>query len=92
VVSTLRLEIKTTVLIESHTDNQGTKEYNKKLSQKRAYEVKSYLIKQGIESTRITAIGYGSERPLIECLVPDECPEETHQKNRRTEIILTRKD
>ncbi len=90
VVSTLRLEIKTTVLIESHTDNQGTAEYNKKLSQKRANEVKSYLIEQGIEPKRITAIGYGNERPLIECLEPEDCSEEIHQKNRRTEILLTR--
>ncbi len=90
VVSILRQEIKTTVLVESHTDNQGRIDYNKKLSQQRANEVKLYLIEQGIEPKRITAIGYGSERPLIECLVADDCSEEAHQKNRRTEIILIR--
>ena len=90
VVSTLRREIKTTVLVESHTDNRGNTEYNKTLSQQRANEVKAYLVENGIEPTRITAIGYGNERPLVECLEPDECPEESHQKNRRTEIILTR--
>lgn len=92
VVSTLRREIKTTVLVESHTDTKGSSTYNKKLSQKRANEVKAYLVENGIESNRITAIGYGSERPLIECLEEEECPEETHQKNRRTEIMLTRSE
>lgn len=90
VVSTLRREINTTVLVESHTDTKGSSSYNKELSQKRANEVKAYLIENGIESTRITAVGYGSERPLVECLEYDECSEEIHQKNRRTEIMLTR--
>ncbi len=90
VVSTLRKEINTTVLVESHTDNQGSSTYNKELSQQRANEVKTYLMQNGIEEGRITAIGYGSERPLVECLDEEECPEDTHQKNRRTEIILTR--
>ena len=90
VVSTLRQEIKTTVLIEAHTDTRGNEAYNKKLSQKRAKEVKLFLVEQGIEPERITAIGYGSSRPLIDCSEEmNECSEETHQKNRRTEIILT---
>ncbi len=92
VVSTLRKEINTTVLIESHTDSRGSSDYNNSLSQKRADEVKSYLMEQGIEGSRITAVGYGSTRPLVECLENEECPEETHQKNRRTEIILNRKN
>lgn len=90
VVSTLRKEIKTTVLVEAHTDTRGNIDYNNKLSQQRANEVKTYLVEQGIEPTRITAIGYGSTRPLIECTDMDLCSEETHQKNRRTEIILSR--
>ena len=77
-------------MIEAHTDTRGSEKYNKNLSQKRAKEVKSFLVQQGIEAERITAIGYGSSRPLIDCSEEmDECSEETHQKNRRTEIILT---
>ena len=90
VVSKLRQEIKTTVLIEAHTDSRGNEAYNKKLSQKRAKEVKLFLVEQGIEAERITALGYGSARPLIECSEEmNECSEEIHRKNRRTEIILT---
>ena len=92
VVSTLRREINTTVLIESHTDTRGNSAYNQTLSQQRADEVKNYLMENGIESSRITAVGYGSSRPLVECFEEDQCPEETHQKNRRTEIILTREE
>jgi len=89
-VSTLRKEIKATVLIEAHTDTRGSEEYNKNLSQKRAKAIKMFLVEQGIESDRITTIGYGSARPLIECSEEmNECSEEIHQKNRRTEIILT---
>ena len=69
---------------------QDIRKYNKNLSQKRAKEVKSFLVQQGIEAERITAIGYGSSRPLIDCSEEmDECSDEIHQKNRRTEIILT---
>jgi len=92
VVSTLRREISTTVLIESHTDSRGNAEYNNTLSQQRANEVKSYLMENGIASSRITSVGYGSSRPLVECFGENECSEEVHQKNRRTEIILTRPD
>jgi len=90
VVSTLRKEIKTTVLIEAHTDTRGSKTYNLNLSQRRANQVKIYLIEQGIQPARITTIGYGSDRPLVECPETDPCSEEIHQKNRRTEIMLSR--
>ena len=52
------------VHIEGHTDSQGKDEYNKKLSQARADEVRSYLIEKGIEPERLVAIGYGEERPI----------------------------
>lgn len=50
--------------VNGHTDNAGTAEYNKMLSEKRALAVKSYLIKKGIDATRISATGYGSSQPL----------------------------
>ena len=51
------------VTIAGHTDNTGNDKINKPLSQKRADAVKEYLIKQGIEASRLTAIGYGSSDP-----------------------------
>ena len=52
------------IQIEGHTDKIGTAEYNKELSQRRANAVKEYLVKKGVDARRITAIGYGEERPL----------------------------
>lgn len=92
VVSLLRREISTEVIVESHTDTRGDVQYNQELSQKRANQVKAYLIEQGIPSSRIKAIGYGASRPLIDCPTPASCTEEQHQKNRRTEFIMNRKE
>ena len=66
----------------SHTDSRGNNEYNLKLSQKRAESAVNYLISKEIDSERVTAIGYGEEKHLVE----DAKTEEEHQMNRRTEF------
>jgi len=53
------------VEISGHTDNFGKTEYNKQLSLKRANAVKGFLTSKGIDPRRITAAGYGEERPLV---------------------------
>ena len=50
--------------IESHTDNVGTNESNQKLSDNRSSAVMSYLVKKGIDASRLTASGYGEEKPV----------------------------
>jgi iron complex outermembrane recepter protein len=50
--------------IDGHTDNTGTAAKNMALSQTRANEVKDYLVKKGVEESRLTATGYGQEKPL----------------------------
>lgn len=52
------------VQIEGHTDAQGNDDYNKKLSQERADEVRKYLIQQGIHPDRLRAVGFGEEQPI----------------------------
>jgi len=53
------------VTIEGHTDNVGTAAYNKKLSQKRADAVKTYMVKKGrIDAKRLNAKGFGLEKPI----------------------------
>ena len=53
------------VTIEGHTDSRGSADYNRDLSQRRADTVASILINDfGIAATRVTAIGYGEERPI----------------------------
>lgn len=77
--------LKTTMIIEiaGHTDNTGTSDINKKLSQDRADAVRNYLIKKGVAATRITAKGYGDTEPIA-----DNSTDEGKAKNRRTEVRI----
>jgi outer membrane protein OmpA-like peptidoglycan-associated protein len=70
--------------IEGHTDNVGKASQNLSLSQKRANAVKKYLVSQGIDNDRLTAVGYGQEKP-----VADNKTSEGQAKNRRVELKLS---
>ena len=70
------------VQINGHTDSFGDNLTNKVLSLKRAQSVVDYLVKNGIETTRVKAVGYGEERPLVS----NDDEEEGREINRRTEI------
>jgi len=70
--------------IEGHTDNTGTESVNKDLSQERADAIVSYLKKKGIDSKRLIAKGYGSEKP-----VANNKTEAGKAKNRRVELKAT---
>jgi outer membrane protein OmpA-like peptidoglycan-associated protein len=52
------------VAIEGHTDAQGTSEYNRALSERRAEAVKAYLQSAGIAPGRLSAVGFGASRPV----------------------------
>ena len=71
------------VEIQGHTDNNGTPESNKTLSQDRANAVKRYLSAGGVSEVRMTAIGYGQELPLA-----DNKTEAGKTKNRRVDFKL----
>ena len=51
------------IIVEGHTDEQGTPEYNKLLGERRALTVVSYLEDMGVESEQITSTSYGAENP-----------------------------
>ena len=53
------------VTIEGHADERGTREYNLALGERRASSVKSYLLSQGVEGSRVNTISYGKERPAV---------------------------
>jgi len=53
------------VLITGHTDFIGSTDYNQKLSERRAAAVKKYLISQGIEESRLHAVGKGESEPVV---------------------------
>lgn len=53
------------VTIEGHADERGTREYNLALGERRASSVRSYLLSQGIDASRINTVSYGKERPAV---------------------------
>lgn len=68
--------------IEGHTDSTGTAARNKALSQERAQSVVNALTASGIDKKRLSATGWGQERPIA-----DNRSEEGRAKNRRVEIV-----
>ena len=52
-----------TIELSAHTDYKGSADYNKRLSQRRADAVVTYLIKKGIAAERLSPVGYGKEKP-----------------------------
>jgi outer membrane protein OmpA-like peptidoglycan-associated protein len=52
-----------TIELSAHCDYRGPAAYNKRLSQKRAESVVNYLVEHGIDSLRLSPIGYGKEKP-----------------------------
>lgn len=71
--------------ISGHTDSRGTKSKNQKLSEDRAKSVKDWLVKNGIEASRLTAVGYGPDNPLVPNTTADNM-----LKNRRIEFKRTK--
>ncbi|NME72253.1 OmpA family protein [Flammeovirga aprica] len=71
------------VEISGHTDNIGSQEYNLDLSQKRAEAVTNYLIKNGIDASRLKAVGYGEKKPIA-----DNNTELGRKENRRIEFEI----
>jgi outer membrane protein OmpA-like peptidoglycan-associated protein len=70
--------------IQGYTDSVGSQDYNQGLSERRAESVKSYLTRQGIGSTRLSALGKGRSDP-----VADNDSEAGRQQNRRVEVIIS---
>ena len=71
------------VLIEGHTDNQGSSNLNQVLSQQRAERVRDALVQEGVASERLTAVGLGMGRPIA-----DNNTAEGRARNRRVEIVV----
>ncbi len=71
------------VLIEGHTDSQGSANLNQVLSQKRAEAVRDALIAAGVPANRLHAMGAGEDRPI-----DDNRSSEGRARNRRVEIVL----
>jgi outer membrane protein OmpA-like peptidoglycan-associated protein len=71
------------VQIEGHTDSTGSPEFNKKLSQQRAESVMKYIATKGVKASRMTAMGYGPDRPIA-----DNADPAGQEMNRRVEFVI----
>ena len=79
---TLKIEI------DANSDVQGTSDYNRWLSDRRAMRVKEYLINGGINPNRITTNSFGDTQIINKCIKGIDCTDEEHAVNRRVEFII----
>lgn len=70
------------VIVQGHTDNRGTAEYNLALGQKRADAVKKLMNAYGVQDAQIETVSFGEEKPLEQ-----GDTEEAWERNRRAEIV-----
>ncbi len=73
----------TNIIVEGHTDSDGSEEYNQGLSERRADSVANYAMRLGVDGTRFTTVGYGETQPIA---ANDTATGK--QQNRRVEIAI----
>ncbi len=73
------------IQVSGHTDIGSTQEFNQQLSEARAKSVRDYLVQMGIESKRISYVGFGNTKPIA-----DNKTKEGRAINRRIEIEITK--
>ncbi len=77
----------TNIMFGGHTDSRGSEAYNQDLSEKRARSVAEYAAFTGVDSERMTIVGYGEEQP-----VATNDTDAGRQQNRRVEIAIWAND
>jgi OmpA-OmpF porin, OOP family len=84
VVEVLQKNPEIKIEVQGHTDNRGGAAYNKDLSNRRAGSVRKYLVGKGVQNERLTSIGYGFDRPIV-----DNTTDQNRALNRRVQFIRT---
>lgn len=84
VVAVLQQNPNIRVTIEGHTDSSGSDALNNKLSQDRANAVMNYFVSKGVDKSRMTAVGFGKNRPIA-----TNDNEEGKAQNRRIELTVS---
>jgi outer membrane protein OmpA-like peptidoglycan-associated protein len=72
-----------TISVNGHTDDVGSEEYNRKLSERRAQAVRDYLVKAGLPPEILSVTGHGKSLPLVQ-----GTSEQARAKNRRVELAI----
>ena len=80
---TLNGNTQQTISVRGYTDNVGNASFNQQLSQDRANSVSNYLVRNGVASNRLQAVGYGMNDP-----VASNATEQGRSQNRRVEISI----
>jgi len=76
------------IYVKAHTDSRGTDEFNLNLSEKRANSTVAYIVSKGISVDKITGKGFGESEFKVDC--QENCTEEVHALNRRSEFMIVR--
>ncbi|MEQ8813153.1 MAG: peptidoglycan-associated lipoprotein Pal [Thalassobaculum sp.] len=79
----LRKYPQSTVTVEGHCDERGTREYNLALGERRAASARDYLVSLGVDPSRVATISYGKERPAV-----TGSTEEAWAQNRRAVTVI----
>lgn len=87
-VQVMKSNTKLVILAKSHTDNRGSDVYNLNLSDRRAKSTVQYVISKGISKDRISGKGMGEIEPKVDC--KEDCTDEQHQQNRRSEFLIVK--
>ena len=82
IVSLMKKFSTANIEVQGHTDNTGSEETNKQISQDRAQVVVDYFIQNGIAADRVRAVGFGSDKPIA-----DNKTKKGRSKNRRVELV-----
>lgn len=88
-VEALKARPEMVIMVKGHTDSRGSDQYNMNLSNRRAKSTVQYVISRGIAKERISGQGYGESQPKVPC--GDNCTEEQHAQNRRSEFLIVKK-
>ena len=83
-IAKLKANTTRNIVIEGHTCNIGTAEYNLALGERRSNSVREYLISNGVPASRLESRSYGEERPRH-----DNAREETRRLNRRAALVVS---
>jgi outer membrane protein OmpA-like peptidoglycan-associated protein len=73
--------------VQGHTDNSGTPEHNRVLSDERATAVRSWLTAHGVPPDRLVARGYGQDQPLVPNVTASD-----RARNRRVQFIIVERE
>jgi outer membrane protein OmpA-like peptidoglycan-associated protein len=88
ILDVLKQNPKIKIDVRSHTDSRQSAKYNQTLSDNRANATINWLVKNGVEASRLSGKGYGESQLVNKCADGVECTEEEHQANRRAEFIV----